>query len=482
MRQDISKNRSLDQDGPPSGLIRAEVPYDGCDYFTRQAVDDVDHRKPASVGAGGPKAVIGHLLFTDHEKTDLRTVMRRYNQAGIIPLEVPVTSGDDDSWLTDDRHNCVIEYEYKPDDIVLVPIQLEVTLDDLESFNRESDQIDALVQMAAEEKQSEVIEKLRQEASFSSELLLRMQVHLSLPIKKGHPEPKPVVKHMSIDWPEITSLRTTELLVPRGDGLTHVPVSYNPEKGRLEWKIDPAEWVRDSEVDKDDDKDGHKHSHKSEEVRTYTYSTGMVLIIGHPGELFKTPKLEVNAEVEVEGYLLSGLEVRQYGATGNRTGNQPKLLTKFRISAQFYPADEFARRTFSPHQQFIFDDIVPKEMRFTDVLTVLRNSKFRIDWRWPEEGSSSDSPISKWLVLASRSQGIDELVLLVAVEGERKMMNREQVLADKMVRLVDNRESGQLRISVLGKLRGDHKELTREINAFQQAVRERFLFHTMSRG
>jgi hypothetical protein len=207
----------------------------------------------------------------------------------------------------------------------------------------------------------------------------------------------------------------------------------------------------------------------------------MMLNIGHPGELFKEEKLEVNAEVEVPGYLLSGLEARLFDATGDKQGRQPKLTTRFHIRTDLYPADVFAGRTFSPYQQFVFDDIIPNEMRITDIVTVLRNSRFEVNepWSGPENESGTQTP--KWLLTARRSQGPDDLDLLVAVEGKRHVMDREQIMAESMVKISGNKESGQLKISVLGMLPRDHKELTREMNALQQALRDRFRFQQTSR-
>jgi hypothetical protein len=207
----------------------------------------------------------------------------------------------------------------------------------------------------------------------------------------------------------------------------------------------------------------------------------MVLNIGHPGELFKEEKLAVNAEVEIPDYLLSGLEALLFDATGGKQGKQPKLVTRFHIRTDLYPADVFARRIFSPYQQFVFDDIIPDEMRITDIVTVLRNSRFDVYDRWPDTGDKDDSNTLKWLLMAKRSQGPDDLQLLVAVEGKRDVMDREQIMADSMVKLSGNKESGQLRISVLGMLPRDHKELTREMNALQQALRDRFRFQQTSR-
>jgi hypothetical protein len=471
--QDISQNPSMELDGEGTGAIEMKIPYDGRDYFTRQAADDVNRRIAMRSGIGERKAIVGHLLLTDHAKTDLRNTMRRHNQVGVIPLAVPVTSADGSLKLTADRLACVIGYDYQPDAPLIYPIELDIKLYDPDNLTLNFYELETLTKLG-KTKPSEVIEKLRQEASFSSELLLSIEVTISLPVKKDYSRLTPIVKRMSVDWPTITSLRTTRLYVPdrlsdsEDQEFRQVPVRYNPVKSRLEWE--EISFLQPSE--RGDDGDAG--------VRIY-HSEAMVLNIGHPGELFKEEKLEVNAEVEIPGYLLSGLEALLFDATGDRQGRQPTLVTRFHIRTDLYPADVFARRTFSPYQQFVFDDIIPDEMRITDIITVLRNSRFDVYDRWPGTGNENDSNIPKWLLMARRSQGPDELELLVAVEGKRDVMDREQIMADSMVKLSGNKESGQLRISVLGMLPRDHRELTREMNALQQALRDRFRFQQTSR-
>lgn len=471
--QEISKNPSMQLGGKRAGRIEMKIPYDGRDYFTRQAADDVKHGIAMRSGTGERKAVIGHLLLTDHARTDLRNIMRRHNQVGVIPLAVPVTSAGGSLGLTADRRTCVIGYDYQPDAPLIYPIELDIILYDPDNLSFKFSQVERLTKLG-EAKPSEVIEKLRQEANFSSELLLIIGVRISLPVKKGYSRLMPIVKRMSVDWPTITSLRTTQLYIPdrssdwENQEVRQMPLRYNPVKSRLEWENIPVLQPGESGDDEDTG------------VRIY-HSEEMLLNIGHPGELFREEKLEVNAEVEIPGYLLSGLEARLFSATGDKQGVQPKLVTRFHIRTDLYPTDVFARRTFSPYQQFVFDDIIPDEMRITDIVTVLRNSRFEVNepWSGPENKSGSQTP--KWLLRARRSQGPDDLNLLVAVEGKRDVIDREQIMADSMVKLSGNKESGHLRISVLGMLPRDHKELTREMNALQQALRDRFRFQQTSR-
>jgi hypothetical protein len=478
--QEISKNRSLQLEDEHAGHIEIKLPYDGRDYFTRQAADDVEHRLASRPGTGEQQAVIGHLMLIDHGKTDLGSIVRRHNQIGVIPLAVPVNSADGNLELTADRTTCVIEYDYRPERPPNYPIELDIDLFDPDSLSEDLYKVEVLTKLG-ETKPSEVIEKLRQEASFSSELLLAVVVRFSLPVKKNYPQFTPMIRHMSVGWPTITSLDTTRLHIRdhlsgwENPKVHQKPVRYNPDKQRLEWENIPA-----YEFGKQDDGKGSG-------VRFYRTEV-MVLSIGHPGELFKEENLTVKADAEIPEYLLSGLDARLFDATGDkvdaiggRRGNQPELITKLDIRTELYPADIFAGRTFSPYQQFFFDDIVPDEMRITDIVTVLRNSRFTVEERWSDPENKSGSETRRWLLTARRSQGPDNFDLLVAIEGTRSRMDREQLMAGSMVKISGGKESGQLKISVLGMLPRNHQELTREMNALQQALRDRFQFQQTSR-
>ena len=359
--QEISKN-PRSEPGTPTGRIEMVIPYDGGDYFTRQAVGDVE-RAVAVRGQAGPRtAIMGHLLIADHRRTDLYQSMRQHGEVGVIPLEVPVTSADGTTGrLTSDRRASVMSYDYAPRLPELYPIDLDVRLLDPDIVDLEWDWLlDAF-----DVDPADLIKGLTQEARFKSELFLMIQVHLTLPVKKGQLL-EPMVKRVSIGWPTVTSIATTQLAVlaphdpqlrrdTRRPDYEQRPIRYNPVERRLEWEN--VDFFQPG--DRSDDQD----------VVNCTYSSAqMQLIIGHPGELFAAERLTVHAEVEVPGYLLSGVEARLYGATGNRVPADPgralpELMTRVNATATLQLDDAFAKRRFAPYHQVVFDEVVPDETR-----------------------------------------------------------------------------------------------------------------------
>lgn len=472
--QEISSNPDK-RSGPPTGRIEMVVPYDGGDYFTRQAVKDVE-RAVAARGQREPRtAIIGHLLVADHRQTDLyqNQSMRQFGEVGVIPLEVPVTSKDGTTGrLTTDRRASVMSYDYAPKQPELVPVDLEVQLFDPDIIDLE---VDRLLD-EADVDPAELIKRLTRVARFKSELLLMVQVHLTLPVKPGQLL-KPAVKKISIGWPTVTSIATTQLMVlaPSNPELrkgTHRPnvkprpIRYNPVERRLEWEnvhFLPS-----------------KRSDEQDVVNCTFHSAQMHLIIGHPGELFAEDQLTVHAEVEVPGYLLSGVEARLYGATGNRVPAHPdrplpELTTHVNATAVLQLDDAFAEREFAPYHQVVFDDVVPSDKRIDDIVMELKMAQFDVDAPEVLE-DPAESVTPKWVLRASRQ---DSMSLTIAVEGKRysvKVREAEQnrVEHDKLVEYDKLKDSGWIKLSMRGVMPGDHRELTRQMNELQAALRQRY--------
>lgn len=477
--QEISQYPTKDP-GPCNGRVEMMIPYDGGDYFTRQAVGDVE-RALAARGSGTPRqAIMGHLVIADHRQTDLHQYMQQYGEVGVIPLKVPVTSADGTTGqLTSDRRTSVLRYDYTPMPPELDPVELEVRLFDPDILDLELD----WVLDAFRVDPAHLIKRITQEARFKSELLLMIKVRLVLPVKQGQVL-KPVVKRISLGWPTVTSIETTQLAVlapgqngtpqdTQQSGYQPWPIRYNPVERRLEW-----EDVHFAEPERPAGDAGPEERPDEPEVTNRSYeSAPMRLIIGHPGELFQADRLTVHAEVEVPGYLLSGTEARLYGATGNRVPDDrdnplPELKTHLNADASLQLDDAFAKREFAPYHQVVFDEVVPAEARIDDIVTVLKMAQFDVKKPRKDETAEPDSP--KWVLRASRPQ--DSMTLTIAVEGRRHPVE-EHVVEQARVGRRQTRDTGWIKLSVRGVLARDHKKLTKQMNELQAALRERYRQH-----
>lgn len=483
--QEISRNRSVEQDGDGAGRIEISVPYDGQRHFTQEALSDVAPALRTSAGTDR-KATIGHLLLTDrHKATRLPAEVRHHTTAGVLPLEVLLTNAGGTIDLVGDRQTCEIRHDYQPQNPPIYPVEFTVNVHDLDSLEDELDDAARVADNLDPEKvrtkardrlrwkwhhhPEEIIGSFRRKASFIDELWLTFALRIALPVDPGHRPLHPEITSMSVQWPTLTSLRSTRLFVrdimapPASAGISAKAVRYNPVERRLEWDDVPVRYLKPEEDGRDAD------------TRMF-HSDIAVLQVGHPGDLLKNDVLKVDAEVEIPRYLMSGLQARLYDATGHPHPLEPKLSTTLKITAKVYLGDIFAGRAFSPYQQFVFDDIIPEEIRITEIETVLRNARFMVE-KLPQVPQDEAAP--RWLLLARRSQGPDDLELRFLVEGRRALLDRQQKMGDIVVRHA--KESGRINVSMLGTLHRDHKEIARVMNAVQQELRDRFRFHQMSR-
>ncbi|WP_326551684.1 hypothetical protein [Micromonospora sp. NBC_01813] len=487
--QEISRNRAVGQDGDGAGLIEVSVPYDGQRYFTQEASSDVAHALPSGPGPDR-KATIGHLLLADHHKaTRLPAEVSHHTSAGVLPITVPLTDAGAAIDLTGDRQTCEIRYDYQPQYPPIYPVEFTVNVHDLDSLE---DELDAAARVADDldpetvrkvawdrlkekwyDNPQQIIDRFHRKISFTNELWLTFALRIVLPVELGPrklAQLAPEITSMSVQWPTLTSLRSTRLFVknlesPASEDPHRKAVRYNPVERRLEWDDVPVRYRTPEGSDHDDDADTQMF-----------HSEIAVLHVEHPGDLLKDDVLEVDAEVEIPGYLMSGLRARLYDATGHPHALRLELSTTLKIKATAYLGDIFAGRAFSPYQQFVFDDIIPEEIRITDIETVLRNARFRVE-KLPEKPQNEAAP--RWLLLARRSQGPDDLELRILVEGRRAQLLRQHKMGDTVVE--GAKESGRITVSMLGTLHRDHKEITRVMNAVQQEIRDRFIYHQLSR-
>lgn len=478
VKQDISANHwaEMDKEYPPAGRIVLAMPYDGFTYFTRQAQDDVA-KSAALPPGGGEKAIIGHLLLQDYGETTLRTILPLTDRYGSLAIEVPIgadgvggdpATGDGDpddlGHLIADRRTWTPAIGYRPGNPTELPAHLEVHVFDPDSFDLP--ELDLLTSEGQPQAGTDsrtlidkVVGKIRQQAGFANHLTLAFRVQLNLPAKGDAPA-KARLFRMSIGWPTITSLRTLTLHV--GDG--EKAVRYDPFHNCLEWE--GIDMQRDRKAEGDSD------------TRVYL-SPLMLLNIQHPGELYRQPTLEMRAEVEVSGYLLSGVTARLYDATGHPypDNRQPTLLTRVKVTAELMLNDAFAKRDFSPYQQLFFGEIIPDEMRITDIETALKDRGFELTWREKHEPPSHpNNPERKvnWGLEARRPKGPDTMKLWIFVEGTHLQTERE--IADPSGRVVHKAtlQSGELRIFIRGTLPRNSEELTHEMNTLRGVLQERY--------
>jgi hypothetical protein len=478
-RQEISLNADVSETGEPSGLIKLVLPYDGDKYFTRQAHHDVDDARRDGAGPAD-EAVIGFLAITDYEKTDLEGPLGLLNNYGSVPvtmrLPTPPDPGETDQLLTDSSA-CVISQEYCPEALRIVPVHIDMELDDPDTaepsraLGRSGRDGISDVEARRAARVSVIEKSPERQLDFGPSLWLRVTVRLHVPrVQAAGIDAK--VSKVFMSWPTHTSLTSLAL---HADG--HPQLRYNPEQehegrqGGLEWSGVPMTLAEEEEAEStyaSDDSEVESGDRDTKD-QVITLSSGeMTLSISNPGDLYKQEELTGRIEVTVNR-LLSGMNARLYDATGKPCrSHRPGLRLKSTVTAEFsLPLyDAFARRTMSPYQWLYFDEVIPGEMRIDDIVVALRNRGFTVR-------VASDPDPENCSIIAHRVHGPDRLQLALYVKGEKYKARRDRSVAGGVTyrTFVD---SGELRLYVYGSLRADAKPVVQEINALRRALRERF--------
>jgi hypothetical protein len=292
---------------------------------------------------------------------------------------------------------------------------------------------------------------------------------------------------MAIDWPTITSLGTLSLQVghplsPDGRGFQfkNAPVRYNPVRGRIEWEDIPIHPVKersgkpDEEIEEPAEEGPDELEESGPKTRHYE-SAPMLLSIEHPGELYKQDIISVMADVQIKGYLMSGMAARVYDATGYFLEAPLTLTTKVHATAELTLDDAFAKRDFSPNYHLFFDEIIPDEMRITDIKTALEDKGFDVRKIWPNHAGPLYNDTTKtvnWLQVARRKVGPDDMVLWIFTTGRHYETERETVVQGGGVTHKTKLQTGELRIFIRGSLPRDSREVTHTMNALQRTLRE----------
>jgi hypothetical protein len=437
-RQEISENAARYQEKAPKGRIRLVLPYDGDKYFGRQARRDIDH-----VRRSADEALIGHLVLTGFEHANLDGLLDEGPTHGSVPIRAQIPGladpGEPDP-LVADRSVCIISHDYVPDTghFKVDPVDVDAWLFDPDDAGFSEKGLD----LDFDGKRLQIMRQV----GFLPELRLRMTVRVAVPRKQATGA-RAKVRQVFISWPTHTSLRALSLEV----GAQPHPIRYNPKREGLEWS--------DITMEPEADPGGG-------ELLRFA-SPEMILVIPQPGELYQEQSLRGEVKVAVNR-LLSGLDARLYDATGTLDG-QPRVARQSLVSTEFNLTldDAFARRTFSPHQQLHFDEVIPAETRIDDIRMALKNLGFIAIDRWPDQG-----PEKRWL-FAQRHEGPDQLLLVLYVEGKQHKSRRQRAVPGGMTYRTEV-DSGELRIYAYGWLARSSRPVVQEMNALRVALRERF--------
>jgi hypothetical protein len=126
------------------------------------------------------------------------------------------------------------------------------------------------------------------------------------------------------------------------------------------------------------------------------------------------------------------------------------------------------------YQRLHFDDIIPEVLRIADIRAALIDRGFQITDEHSLGDNDNDNDLQH-LMSAKCTEGPVELWLGVYIWGKRYQAEREAQVPGGMT-FISTFESGEIEIYMRGAMEGNSRRLTQQMNAVQQALRDRFAY------
>ena len=467
--QVISRNPSFKQKKDPSGKIEIAVPYDGHDYFKREAYQDVIQQINNDSPNQPVNAIIGYLVMNGYDRTDLDNLLLQAQPYGSIPLKIPVINEQiQHEQLCQERHLCILDHSYQPGNPELQPIKIHINVLDDDIFLIDLPApivLNNLDDTEAENLGKRIDRHLynRTDHPLNGNLILDITVRVVLP-RNLHHNLSPKVKRLSLEWPTITSIESLSFSI--GKDYKHENIRYNPINNSLEWTADAQ----------NNDALMRKEKSTNSDAEWQTYTQNMLVWIRQPGELYEQPSLKGEVEVEIAEQLLSGLQIRFYGFYNAQVGkynpNLPQLSTRLNTSFELFLDEAFKKRNCSILQKLQFGNIIPNEDSIIIIGNELNYQGFYLQERPLNLTSTDDGKEWRWLISAWRSEGVDTMVLWILIRGTEYSIEKE---ADRRTVKYDVKDqSGNLIMYLLGQFPRSSHKLIQKINVLQKGLREKF--------
>jgi len=456
-RSDISANQSTEQHESPDGLFCITIPYDGEQYFTRRAIDDIECQINDAWNLDELNARVGYVGFSNYSNTNFEQQLNLGFSHNVIPLDVPVLNDGtlvNFESLLDDRHRCRISQQYVPKCPESIPFQLSADIfdEDIISELHAEEALDKLPDTLVKD----VVDSVAQQVGFKRSLIFSFELVLALPgvIGRANDSEPPMLKRMAIEWPVATSHQLVHLVIKESQNDKNIPVVYDSERGVIEWGDIPFPSPK----------------HKSEGTNLYFYKMPpMTLIVEQPGELYQQTFLTGQVEVSVPR-LFSGLNVDYFSADGCRrdvqTNTKTTLFTDISISLE----DCFERKTFSPYQHLQFEGVILNEMRVNDIKTLLEYQGFEPS---SKQLDADDAGAQRYIIAGVKTQELEALKLWMFVEGTRSRTTRQTQIPGGQT-FTTEVDTGHMTIYMRGELQGNSGNLIRSMNEIQKLLKERF--------
>lgn len=453
--QEISAKPDYREEGTPAGKIKIEIPYDDPAYFPEETHKRIK-KNIKKMYIKGRKVFMnmGKMCLPDNDKTKPDSNNGKAVSYKDVPLNILVAQNGDELYknFKEDHWKTVLEHEYTPNSLNYEPAKVDIQFTDEDLFFIESDlnSVDEMKSLAKD---------ITEQVKLQPFLIIKFRVSLQLP-KKLPGNNRPVIKSFSLKWPNLIPNNAIKLHLSNREerkfrsDFRHKPIACNPQARCLEWANVLFRFTQNI---------------PNRGYVTYE-SEVMYLEVTQLAAFHELKSLEGEIKIDVPGVVLSNLTTWFTKAKGDiPQPPEEKMESKITLNFILKIRDEIRRRLFFPFQQFQFDEVMPEEMRITNIREAIMDRGFRIV---ADKKINSDIAFPfQHLLHAVRPEGQKSIHLWVYAEGKPVVTKRKSFIEGGK-NFTSNYKSGTLKICFRGVSENDCELLLNEMNAIQKLLHE----------
>lgn len=456
-RFDLSKASSVVPIAAPTGRIRAVYPYQAEAWYhsgvAGAAARPRAHGEPTPFEEGS-QATVGHLLFTDWQRTDVEDELLRTRGIASAPLQVPVDLPSIDrrepgfGWR---GLAAVIEAEYEVRQPDTAPLTVRAELMDREALSAER-----AVAVTREKTvdESTLLSLMRRPGADSRGLVLVVTLGLAVDrTTEGLAGRAPTVVRVALSWPTIPWSESLHLI----DEAARIS---NPEY-RAEERA--AVWLPRYPMDRTSPPSTDAGGAPDQWRKSLVFSFDEV------ADIAAESHLRAEVEIDLPERLLSGLAIRHFDAAGFPIASSPKRTSRIVAALRINLREMLRRQTRSLVHRLWFEGVALGERRVADVRSTLADCGLTLVAAPELTGGKG----SNALLIAERPTEGETLRVMVLLRGSRHSAVRTTDLAGGRTYQTEV-ETGDLELFLHGRFRGASEALADTLDTLHGRLRSIF--------
>lgn len=384
----------------PLGEISIDIPYDGNEYFSPEAAEQLRKQIEPWSGAAVDGQIgwlaIGKPPDWEHEWN---------SQPGMDqhPVQIPLLNSiltDPGVW-TADTFRAVVRHKYDPEAPIFVPLRMEMQVYDNAQDSRERPGLKRGSMLELIERAKGIpgmLEILDGEPLQGGQLVIALSISASLPAFMVSDDLRVTISQWKFKWPTIAPD-------------WHIKIhSLNPDED-ISWRYNPDDQTVELALL------SAQRGEPEPGSLLVPFSRDLLLTLDSPGQVISQDELEGSLQLCIHGCLLSGRQVGWLDVSGKRLEGDADLLdVRTILNVRFIAtlSDRFRQRRTAAYRQWYLAGVRLSSARLDDIAAALRDMGYRI------------SDESGLLTINPKRQNNEAAIEIGVVLGQRYRLSQNQ--------------------------------------------------------